>query len=61
VPLRLETLLEAPTVAGLARAIVEREPRAREIARVVRDVERLGPDELRARLADGGAAPGETA
>jgi len=61
VTLRLETLLEAPTVAGLARVIEEREPRAREVARVVLEVERLEPDELRARLADGGAAPGETA
>ncbi|HXK09666.1 MAG TPA: amino acid adenylation domain-containing protein [Vicinamibacteria bacterium] len=60
IALRLETLLDAPTVAGLASAIEEREPRAREIARVLLDVERMAPEELRGRLADG-AAPEKTA
>jgi NAD(P)-dependent dehydrogenase (short-subunit alcohol dehydrogenase family)/acyl carrier protein len=60
VALRLDTLFDAPTVAGLARAIEEREPRAVEIARVLREVEGLSPEELQARL-DEEPAPEETA
>jgi acyl carrier protein len=52
VALRLETLFESPTVARLAAAIEEREPRAREIAAVLLEVERLSPEELGARLED---------
>jgi len=52
VALRLETLFESPTVARLAVAIEEREPRAREIAAVLLEVERLSPEELGARLED---------
>jgi acyl transferase domain-containing protein len=59
VALRLDTLFDAPTVAGLARAIEEREPRALEIARVLREVEGLSPEELQSRL-DEEPAPEET-
>jgi acyl transferase domain-containing protein len=50
VALRLDTLFDAPTVAGLSGAIEGLEPRALEIARVLREVERLSPEELRSRL-----------
>jgi NAD(P)-dependent dehydrogenase (short-subunit alcohol dehydrogenase family)/acyl carrier protein len=52
VALRLEALFESPTVAGLAATIEGREPRAREIAAVLLEVERLSPEELGARLLD---------
>ncbi len=52
VSLRLETVFEAPTIAGLASAIERRDPRAPEVARVLLEVERLSPAELSARLGD---------
>jgi acyl carrier protein len=57
VPLRLQALFEAPTVAGLARTIVANEPRsgqAHEIARLARKIESLSDEEVEALLqADG--------
>jgi NAD(P)-dependent dehydrogenase (short-subunit alcohol dehydrogenase family) len=57
VPLRLQALFEAPTVAGLARTIVASEPRsgqAHEIARLARKIESLSDEEVEALLqADG--------
>jgi acyl carrier protein len=51
VALKLETFFDSPTVARLAAAIEERDPRARDVAAVLLEVERLSPEELGARLA----------
>jgi len=62
VRLSLEGMFEAPTVAGLARALVAAEPepgRVEAVARLVQDVESLSEDEVGRRLkqaAEGGRA-----
>jgi hypothetical protein len=54
-PLTLQALFEAPTAAGLARAILaaeERAGQALEIARLLRAVEGMSPEEIDHMLAD---------
>jgi acyl carrier protein len=60
-PLRLQALFDAPTVAELSRVIVGQEARpgeAREIARITREVARLPGDEVERLLQEEGAAGG---
>ncbi len=61
VPLKLQTLFDGPTVAGLARAIVENEPRpgqAREIAGLALSVEGLSNAEVERMLEETKSAEG---
>jgi NAD(P)-dependent dehydrogenase (short-subunit alcohol dehydrogenase family)/catechol 2,3-dioxygenase-like lactoylglutathione lyase family enzyme len=61
VPLKLQTLFDGPTVADLARAIVESEPRpgqAREIARLALSVEGLSNAEVERMLEEPKATGG---
>jgi acyl carrier protein len=61
VPVRLEKLFEAPTVAELAQVIVESEARpgqVQAIAQLLETVAAMSPEEMRAMLRDG-SSPGE--
>jgi len=60
-PLKLQALFDAPTVAELSRVIVGHEARpgeAREIARITREVARLPGEEVERLLREEGAAGG---